>query len=180
MVSRSKHPPLFEYTFVYGLTGMVGVIIFNIGCATTNIGTNTTSAVLRLVVLIVINAVLVSFFGIKLLNRANRRDTSIASRWKFPQSSKSIDQFSMKSIGRKDHMRNNSRLLEQVAEALPDLLYVDDLIHNRNIFINDKAVAILGYAPEELKRLGATRFQEIMHPDDQATNDEWLSRLADS
>src|SRR5205085_10489587 len=78
------------------------------------------------------------------------------------------------------HLKQQTRLIEQIAEAIPDILYVDDLVENRNVYINRRAAGILGYSQREFQRLAERRFQDIIHPVSKAHEAEWLQSLTDA
>jgi PAS domain S-box-containing protein len=56
--------------------------------------------------------------------------------------------------------------IERLAEAIPSILYVYDLIQQRNIYSNREIVKMLGYTTEEIKQMGADLMTNILHPDD--------------
>lgn len=72
-------------------------------------------------------------------------------------------------------------LVAQVAEAIPDVLYVDDIVHNRNLYINRNAFIQLGYPPKDTDGSGDF-FARLLHPEDQPkyfNRQEQLARLSD-
>jgi PAS domain S-box-containing protein len=65
-------------------------------------------------------------------------------------------------------VREKERFIERVATAVPTILYVYDILENRNVFANAEVSAILGYTPEEVRAMGTAFFPRTMHPDDLA------------
>jgi len=63
-------------------------------------------------------------------------------------------------------LRESQRFIEQIADASPSILYIYDLIEQRNIYVNRTVVDILGYTPEELQSMGSNLFPNLMHPED--------------
>lgn len=60
------------------------------------------------------------------------------------------------------------RFLEQIAITMPDMLYVYDLVEERNVYVNREVTTILGYSPEEVQAMGTTLMANLLHPDDQS------------
>jgi PAS domain S-box-containing protein len=63
-------------------------------------------------------------------------------------------------------LRDSDRFIGQVAEAMPGILYVYDVIEQRNVYINRQITEILGYSPEAVQAMGATVLPTLTHPDD--------------
>lgn len=71
-----------------------------------------------------------------------------------------------------------SRLfLERLADATPDLLWVYDLIEGKNVYINQRLEAVLGYAIHEFQSILGDLTDSIFHPDDLASIREWHARF---
>ncbi|MGL5193007.1 MAG: PAS domain S-box protein [Chroococcales cyanobacterium] len=60
----------------------------------------------------------------------------------------------------------NQRLIQQIAEATPTILYLYDLQENRNIYSNQHLNEILGYLPEEIENMGPDFLPNSIHPED--------------
>ncbi|AFY84936.1 PAS domain S-box protein [Oscillatoria acuminata] len=60
----------------------------------------------------------------------------------------------------------NQRLIQQIADATPTILYLYDLLENRNIYFNKHLNEILGYLPEEVQKMGPDFLQNSIHPED--------------
>jgi PAS domain S-box-containing protein len=60
----------------------------------------------------------------------------------------------------------SDRLLERVADAMPGILYVYDLIERRNVYANRQVAEVLGYSPQAVQAMGATVLPTLTHPDD--------------
>lgn len=63
-------------------------------------------------------------------------------------------------------LQHQQRLTDQIAEATLALLYVYDLIENRNVYVNPQVESILGYSPEEIQAMGSHLFVRLVHPAD--------------
>jgi len=60
------------------------------------------------------------------------------------------------------------RLTEQIAESTLAIMYIYDLIEQRNIYSNPQIAAVLGYDPDEIQSMGNTLFPSLIHPNDLA------------
>jgi two-component system sensor histidine kinase/response regulator len=74
-------------------------------------------------------------------------------------------------------LQESQHWLSAIAEANPNILYVYDLIEQRNVYANREMFPILGYTPEEVQQIGTGVLQNLMHPDDFAVLPEHLSRF---
>lgn len=53
-----------------------------------------------------------------------------------------------------EKLRESQLLIQRIADATPDILYVYDLAEQRIVYINKQVTAILGYTPEEAEKTG--------------------------
>lgn len=67
-------------------------------------------------------------------------------------------------------------LLDDVALASPDILYIFDLDERRNVFVNRTIGDHLGYAPEEVRAMGGAFLAQLLHPDDLARLESLIDR----
>lgn len=63
-------------------------------------------------------------------------------------------------------LQKSRGFIERIAATTPGILYVYDLVEQRNVFTNREAFVVLGYKPED--RNIDTMAQGLFHPDDQA------------
>lgn len=61
---------------------------------------------------------------------------------------------------------SGGRTLEDLLESLPGLIYIYDLVANRNVYVNANGIALLGYQSAEFQALGDTFLSSLIHPDD--------------
>jgi len=54
----------------------------------------------------------------------------------------------------------------QILNRCPNLVYVYDVIEQRNAYANREIATVLGYTEAEIQALGAALFVTLMHPDD--------------
>ncbi len=57
-------------------------------------------------------------------------------------------------------------MLRSVVEATPDVVYVYDVVRDRNVYANRNLEAVLGYTGEAIRELPDGGLSSIMHPDD--------------
>ncbi|MFQ4145422.1 PAS domain S-box protein [Chlorogloeopsis sp. ULAP02] len=67
--------------------------------------------------------------------------------------------------------------IKQLADMSPGLLYLYDVIEQRNLYINARSLQLLGYPPETVLAMGSDFMLQVMHPDDLAQMPAHLERL---
>ncbi|MBW4492060.1 MAG: PAS domain S-box protein [Oscillatoria princeps RMCB-10] len=75
-------------------------------------------------------------------------------------------------------LRESKHFIEQIAQASANLLYIYDIIEDRNVYANRSTAAILGYTPEQIEDMGSALLPAIMHADDFAKIPENLQKLS--
>ncbi|MBE9011253.1 PAS domain S-box protein [Pseudanabaenaceae cyanobacterium LEGE 13415] len=63
-------------------------------------------------------------------------------------------------------LRDSQQFIQQIADTVPGMLYVYDVIDHRNVYINQRVEDILGYSPATIQSFGSELFSYLMHPDD--------------
>lgn len=63
-------------------------------------------------------------------------------------------------------LRESQRYSQQIAETIPGILFVYDLIEQRNIYTNRQITDLLGYTPEQVRAMGVDLVPTIIHPND--------------
>ncbi len=63
-------------------------------------------------------------------------------------------------------LQESRSLIEQITESSPGIIYIYDLQERQNKYINQAAMTILGYLPEEIKQMGSNWLETIIHSDD--------------
>ncbi len=61
---------------------------------------------------------------------------------------------------------DNQRFIEQIADSSTAILYIYDLLEQRNVYVNRQMQTILGYSPEAVQLMGNQLFPNLVHPDD--------------
>jgi PAS domain S-box-containing protein len=67
--------------------------------------------------------------------------------------------------------------MQQMIEAIPDILYVYDLVEHRNVFISGQVREILGWSREEIAGMNEQVLNTLTHPEDLPAVGEHLARL---
>lgn len=63
-------------------------------------------------------------------------------------------------------LRERERFIQRVADTVPGLLYVYDVIDERNTYVNRELTRMLGYSAEQVQRMGDQFLISTIHPDD--------------
>jgi PAS domain S-box-containing protein len=75
-------------------------------------------------------------------------------------------------------LQQNQRFIQRVADATPGVLYIYDLIEQRNVYVNRQIGEMLGYSASQIQTMGNQLFVLLMHPEDLATLPTHLERFA--
>jgi|GEM_PF-184752 len=65
-----------------------------------------------------------------------------------------------------DHLRESQHFIHRIAEAAPGILYVYDLIEQRNVYANRQITELLGYTVDQVQEMGENVLSTLLHPDD--------------
>lgn len=74
-------------------------------------------------------------------------------------------------------LNQQKRLIQQITDTAPAIVYIFDLIEQRNLYINSGVTRILGYSPTEIQAMGAELLVRLLHPDDFARITAWVEGL---
>jgi PAS domain S-box-containing protein len=69
-------------------------------------------------------------------------------------------------------------LIEQIADTTPGILYLYDLVEQRNVYVNRQVTELLGYSSEQVQRMGANLLPTLIHPEDFARTPDHLQQLS--
>lgn len=61
---------------------------------------------------------------------------------------------------------DRQQLIQQLVEMSPGLLYLYDIVEQRNIYINTRSLDLLGYPSETVLAMGANFMAQVIHPED--------------
>jgi PAS domain S-box-containing protein len=84
----------------------------------------------------------------------------------------------MRRIQMEKDLIESQRFVHRIADATPNLLYLYDVIENRNVYINSRIKDILGYSPEEIKKMKSAFFKKLLHPGDASVIDSLWKRFS--
>ncbi|MBE9161019.1 PAS domain S-box protein [Tychonema sp. LEGE 06208] len=74
-------------------------------------------------------------------------------------------------------LQDSKRFGARIAEASPNILYVCDLIEQKNIYANASIYHILGYTVEEILALGPWMLSSFIHPEDAIKMPDYLQQV---
>ncbi|MDY7007093.1 MAG: GAF domain-containing protein [Cyanobacteriota bacterium] len=63
-------------------------------------------------------------------------------------------------------LSSSQRLVEKITQTCPSLLYIYDLVEQKNAYVNRSIQDLLGYTESEVKEMGGNLLQNLMLPDD--------------
>jgi PAS domain S-box-containing protein len=86
----------------------------------------------------------------------------------------------MRRIQMEKDLIESQRFVQRIADATPTLLYLYDVIEDKNIYINERVYDILGFTPEQVKKMGGAFFKTILHPDDSRVIESIWQRMDDA
>jgi len=69
------------------------------------------------------------------------------------------------------------RLQERIADILPEILYLYDVVDQRVLYVNHRLLTVLGYTPEHFKDTGGPLFDAVLHPEDRTRFAARLTKL---
>jgi PAS domain S-box-containing protein len=65
-----------------------------------------------------------------------------------------------------EQLRESQQFIERIAETTPGILYVYDLVEQRNVYINSQVTELLGYTAQQIQDMGTEFLANLIHPDD--------------
>lgn len=63
-------------------------------------------------------------------------------------------------------LQKSQYFIQRVADTTPHLLYIYDLIEQRNIYVNPYVTTVLGYQVQDIQQMDSPLWLNLMHPDD--------------
>ncbi|GAB1544721.1 hypothetical protein NUACC21_73970 [Scytonema sp. NUACC21] len=86
--------------------------------------------------------------------------------------------FTLNSVIENAQLRETQRLIQQIANTTPGILYVQDIVKRHNVYINRQTAEVLGYTPQQIQEMGIGVLEELMHPEDLARVPEHFGRFS--
>ncbi len=72
----------------------------------------------------------------------------------------------MRRIQMEKDLIESQRFVRRITDATPNLLYLYDVIEDRIVYVNPLVDDLLGYSPDEVRKMGSTFYKTVLHPDD--------------
>ena len=66
-------------------------------------------------------------------------------------------------------LQESQRFAQRIAETTPNVLFVYDVVEQRNVYANDRSMDVLGYTPAEISEMGDQFIPRFLHPEDIAS-----------
>ncbi|MEG4352227.1 PAS domain S-box protein [Microcoleus sp. LAD1_D3] len=63
-------------------------------------------------------------------------------------------------------LRESQHFIQAIADSNPNLLYVYDVIEQRNVYTNRQILTMLGYTAQEIQDMGTAMMPKLLNPDD--------------
>lgn len=63
-------------------------------------------------------------------------------------------------------LAESRNFIDRISDANPSIVYIYDIVEQRNIYVNHRIFFYLGYTPEEIQAMGSSFFPTLMHPED--------------
>ncbi|MCT7960041.1 CBS domain-containing protein [Laspinema sp. D1] len=63
-------------------------------------------------------------------------------------------------------LQASQRFVQNIADTSPNLLYIYDILEQRNIYVNRELAKMLGYSDEEISKFGPNLLTSLIHPED--------------
>jgi PAS domain S-box-containing protein len=73
--------------------------------------------------------------------------------------------------------QESQQFIQEIANTTPGIIYVYDLIEQRNVFVNPQITTLLGYSPAQIQAMGGELFARLFHPEDLAQVPAHLERF---
>lgn len=74
-------------------------------------------------------------------------------------------------------LRETQLFIQRVADAVPGIIYIYDVVERRTIYLNNQISLLLGYGEEEVKNLKQEFMPRMMHPEDFAKFEGYCRQL---
>jgi len=65
-----------------------------------------------------------------------------------------------------EELRKSQHFIEEIADTAPYILYIYDLIEQKNIYVNEQAGLLLGYSLEEIQQMNQQMLSHLVHQED--------------
>ncbi|MBE8997542.1 PAS domain-containing protein [Nostoc sp. LEGE 12447] len=97
--------------------------------------------------------------------------------WLQPEAESIVPLASLVDANESQILWDSQRLFQQIAGTLPGILYIYDLIEERNSYVNYEIAQGWGYTPAEIQAMGKDLFTQLLHPEDLAQLPTYFERF---
>lgn len=74
-------------------------------------------------------------------------------------------------------LKESHHFIQKITDSIPDVIYIYDLLKEKNVYASKNISNVLGYTSEEFKSMGDTVLGKLIHPDDLGQFMEYLEKL---
>jgi PAS domain S-box-containing protein len=81
-----------------------------------------------------------------------------------------------------EQLQAHDRFLGELTQVIPGMLYLQDVVSGRNLYVNEASLPTLGHTPAEILAMPAEALADLVHPEDQAVvarHHAWLAGAPD-
>ena len=75
-------------------------------------------------------------------------------------------------------LRDSQTMVQRIVDTTPNIIFIYDLRERRNIYISRNAYEQLGYSPQQIRDMGESVIEKVIHPDDRGMVAEYFGRLS--
>ncbi|QKQ72169.1 PAS domain-containing protein [Nostoc sp. TCL240-02] len=104
-------------------------------------------------------------------------DITEFKRAQLEENSSSAENIQQVNANESQILWDSQRLLQQIAGTLPGILYIYDLIEQRNAYVNYEIAQGWGYTSAEIQAMGKDLFIQLLHPEDLAQLPTYFERF---
>ncbi len=81
---------------------------------------------------------------------------------------------------RTQQLQEREHFIQRIADSTPGILYLYDLIEQRNVYANRELTTLLGYTPAQIQAMGADFLPQLLHPEDLPRATERINQFFNS
>ncbi len=78
-----------------------------------------------------------------------------------------------------DKLKETRELINQIADATPNVLYVFDTRYRKIVYVNKAITEVLGYAPEEVRAMSPLQIKSLIHSKNLINIENWVDMFSE-
>jgi PAS domain S-box-containing protein len=78
-----------------------------------------------------------------------------------------------------DKLKETRELINQIADATPNVLYVFDTRYKKIVYVNKAITEVLGYTPEEVRDMSPLKIKSLIHTKNQINIENWIDLFSE-